>query len=128
MAPKLPLATEAALMRAAGAAGVPSPHVLHVLEAADGIGTGFIMDHIAGETIARKLLRNDEFAAARRKLPLQVGAILARIHALQPGNLPSADYIRPQGTWRIARSLPPRWPASSGVRTRVPLARRTGAS
>jgi aminoglycoside phosphotransferase (APT) family kinase protein len=88
MAPKLPLATEAALMRAAGAAGVPSPHVLHVLEAADRIGTGFIMDHIAGETIARKLLRNDEFAAARRKLPLQVGAILARIHALQPGNLP----------------------------------------
>ena len=88
IAPKLPLATEAALMRAAGAAGVPSPHVLHVLDAADGMGAGFIMDHVAGETIARKLLRNEEFAAVRPKLPLQVGAILARIHALQPGNLP----------------------------------------
>jgi aminoglycoside phosphotransferase (APT) family kinase protein len=88
VAPKLPLATEAALMRAAGAAGVPSPRVLHVLEADDGIGAGFIMDHVAGETIARKLLRNEEFAAVRPKLPLQVGAILARIHALQPANLP----------------------------------------
>jgi len=88
IAPRLPLATEAALMRAAAAAGVPSPHVLYVLEAADGIGAGFIMDHVAGETIARKLLRNEEFAAVRPKLPLQVGAILARIHALQPDNLP----------------------------------------
>src|SRR5215468_8839166 len=41
MVPRLPLATEAALMRAAGEAGVPSPDVLHVLEAADGMGVGF---------------------------------------------------------------------------------------
>jgi aminoglycoside phosphotransferase (APT) family kinase protein len=86
--PSLPLATEAALMRAAGAAGVPSPRVVHVLGPADGIGPGIVMDHVAGETIARRLLRDDAYAAVRPRLPRQAGEILARIHALPPAALP----------------------------------------
>src|SRR3954453_850492 len=51
------LVNEAALMRLADRAGVPSPHVLHVLKPEDDLGTGFIMSRIEGETIARKILR-----------------------------------------------------------------------
>lgn len=82
------LDAEAVLMQLAHDAGVPSPRVLHVLNAADELGTGFIMQRVAGETIPRKILRDDEFAAARPKLARQCGAILAGIHGLDASGLP----------------------------------------
>src|SRR6516162_11918194 len=48
------LAAEARLIQLAHEAGVPSPRVLHVLEPQDDLGTGFIMQRVEGETIARK--------------------------------------------------------------------------
>src|SRR5712671_6607561 len=56
------LNAEAALMRLAHAAGVPSPQVLHVLQPQDELGTGFIMERVDGETIPRKILRDEQFA------------------------------------------------------------------
>src|SRR5450755_1759460 len=53
------LDAEAALMQLAYEAGVPSPRVMHVLRPEDGLGTGFIMARIEGETIARKILRDE---------------------------------------------------------------------
>src|SRR5437763_15801618 len=44
------LDNEAALMRLARAANVPSPEVLHVLRPADDLGTGFVMRRVEGET------------------------------------------------------------------------------
>jgi len=82
------LAAEAKLMRLAHDAGVPSPRVLHVLEPGDELGAGFIMARVAGETIPRKILRDDQFASARPKLARQLGEILGRIHALPPAQLP----------------------------------------
>ncbi|MDB5652569.1 MAG: uncharacterized protein JWQ94_182 [Tardiphaga sp.] len=82
------LVTEAALIRCAQRAGVPAPVVLHVLEDNDGLGIGFIMARIAGETIPRKILRDAEFAAARPRLAHQAGGILAGIHGLPLGELP----------------------------------------
>jgi aminoglycoside phosphotransferase (APT) family kinase protein len=76
------LATEAALMRRAGAAGVPSPNVLYVLEPDDGAGQGFLMDRVPGETIPRKILRDAAFADVRPKLAFDLGTILARIHSM----------------------------------------------
>src|SRR5690242_13754569 len=74
------LAAEAVLMQRAYEAGVPSPRVMHVLASEDGLGTGFIMDRVAGETIPRKILRDEEFAVARPKLARQLGGVLATIH------------------------------------------------
>ena len=88
-------ATEAQLMILARAAGVPSPHVLHVLEPADGIGEGFIMERVAGETIARKILRDDTFAKVRPQLARQCGDILARLHAIDPAAAPPLKRVRP---------------------------------
>jgi aminoglycoside phosphotransferase (APT) family kinase protein len=82
------LVTEAALIRRAQAAGVPAPVVLHVLNERDGLGIGFIMERIAGETIPRKILRDETFAAIRPKLAHQLGGILAGIHGLPLAELP----------------------------------------
>ena len=71
------LAAEAQLMQLAYEAGVPSPRVMHVLVPEDDLGTGFIMQRVEGETIARKILRDDEYAAARPLLARQIGGILA---------------------------------------------------
>ncbi|SEI16240.1 phosphotransferase family protein [Tardiphaga sp. OK245] len=82
------LDAEAVLMQLAFHAGVPSPKVLHVLKPADDLGTGFIMLRVDGETIPRKILRDDEFAGARPKLARQCGEILAGIHGLSAASLP----------------------------------------
>ncbi|WP_441240492.1 phosphotransferase family protein [Tardiphaga sp. 768_D3_N2_1] len=82
------LDAEAVLMQLAFDAGVPSPKVLHVLKPDDGLGTGFVMQRVAGETIPRKILRDDEFADARPKLARQCGEILAGIHGLSAASLP----------------------------------------
>lgn len=84
----VPLETEARLIELAGAAGVPVPTVRHVLAPEDGLGHGFVMNRIAGETIARKILRDDEFADARPRLARQCGEILARIHSIDKTSLP----------------------------------------
>jgi aminoglycoside phosphotransferase (APT) family kinase protein len=82
------LDAEAVLMQLAYDAGVPSPKVLHVLQPQDGLGTGFIMQRIEGETIARKILRDEQFAKARPILARQLGKIAAGIHGLDLAKLP----------------------------------------
>ena len=87
---------EAALIRAAGAAGVPVPHVV-VDDAGEALGAPcIVMDRLEGETIARKLLRDDEWATARSRMTERAGAALARIHQLpldQAPHLPDADQL-----------------------------------
>jgi len=83
------LAAEAKLMQLAFEAGVPSPRVLYVLRPEDDLGTGFIMQRIEGETIARKILRDEEYAAARPLLARQIGGILAGLHRLPKDRLPA---------------------------------------
>jgi aminoglycoside phosphotransferase (APT) family kinase protein len=78
----LPVGTEPALLRAAAERGVP---VARVVARDDGavLGTpGMVVERLAGETIARKLLRDDEWATARERLGPQVGAALAAIHQI----------------------------------------------
>jgi len=76
------LAVEAELMRAARAAGVPEPEIVHVLEIADGIGEGFLMEWLDGETLGARIVRGEELAAIRPKLARQCGEVLARIHGI----------------------------------------------
>jgi aminoglycoside phosphotransferase (APT) family kinase protein len=82
------LDAEAGLMRLAYEAGVPSPRVMHVLRPQDGLGTGFIMARVEGETIARKILRDEQFAQARPMLARQLGKVAAGIHGLPLAKLP----------------------------------------
>lgn len=76
----LPMATEAALLRAAADAGVPVPAVREVRD------DGYVMDFIEGETIPRRILRDPPPGMAA-----QIGEILARIHSIEPPLPPPAE-------------------------------------
>ena len=76
------LATEAELMRLARQAGVPEPEVLAVLQPGDGLGDGFVMEWLEGETLGARIVRSPELADVRPRLARQCGEILARIHAI----------------------------------------------
>jgi len=81
------LSTEARLIKQARKNGVPTPSVLHICTPSDGLGDGFIMAFLEGETIARKILRNEAYASARAELAPACGTALANIHALSLGSL-----------------------------------------
>ncbi len=72
-------AGEFTLLEAAAAAGVPVPRVRWCADDADGLGSAFVMDFVAGETIARKLLRDAEYAARARRTARAAG-VGARRH------------------------------------------------
>jgi aminoglycoside phosphotransferase (APT) family kinase protein len=82
------LDAEARLMQLAHDAGLPSPKVMHVLRPEDDLGSGFIMARVEGETIARKILRDEQFAKARPILARQLGKVAAGIHGLPRDQLP----------------------------------------
>ena len=78
--------TEYRLLEAAHAAGVPVPRV-HLM-GDDSLGAPFfLMERVDGETIARRILCDDEYAGARQEMTAQLGEILAAIHRVQPGDL-----------------------------------------
>jgi aminoglycoside phosphotransferase (APT) family kinase protein len=72
---------EAAVLAAAVAAGVAAPAVRAVLEPADGLGHGFLMDRLPGETRPKRLLGDAAFARARERVLADCGRALARLHA-----------------------------------------------
>jgi aminoglycoside phosphotransferase (APT) family kinase protein len=76
---------EARLFAAAAKAGVPVPEVF-----ASG-DTFLVMERLEGETIARKILRDDEYAKARPLLAGQCGEILARLHSIDPETVPGLE-------------------------------------
>jgi aminoglycoside phosphotransferase (APT) family kinase protein len=82
-------ATEYSLLEATAAAGVPVPRVRMLLPDDGELGNGFVMDRVDGETIPRRILRDDAFAAARPLLASQCGEIAARIHATDVSTLPA---------------------------------------
>ncbi len=81
------MAVEAAVLRAAAEAGVPVPRVVAVGEGASFV----VLEHVEGETIARKILRDDEFSAARPVLAGQCGRALAALHGMPVDAVPRLE-------------------------------------
>jgi aminoglycoside phosphotransferase (APT) family kinase protein len=75
------LAAEAALIRAVAARGAPAPPLVHLCDAADGLGEAHVTRRVAGETLGRKIVGDPRFDAVRPQLARQCGEILAKIHA-----------------------------------------------
>jgi aminoglycoside phosphotransferase (APT) family kinase protein len=96
-------AREAALLRAAAAAGVPTPAVLATGEFGAGElkpGAEFVvMERVAGETIPRRVLRSPALSGVRPRLAGQCGRILAAVHRIPPCALPGLDAADPVTTW-----------------------------
>jgi aminoglycoside phosphotransferase (APT) family kinase protein len=81
---------EADSMRACAAHGLRVPEVL-LDDDGTALGTaGLVMARVPGETLARKILRDDEYAAAREVLVAQLGEFLAGLHAIDPAEVPLA--------------------------------------
>ncbi|HEY5646296.1 MAG TPA: phosphotransferase family protein [Pseudomonadales bacterium] len=76
------LATEAKLMACAREVGVPEPEVYYVLEETDGLGAGFIMEWLEGETLGARIARAPELEDVRKNLAYECGQVLARIHSI----------------------------------------------
>ena len=73
------------VIRAAFEERVPVPEVFWVSEDPNVLGSAFfIMERIEGETLARRLLRDDTYARAREVMPAQLAEILAKIHRIDP--------------------------------------------
>ena len=86
------MGVEAAVVRAAGAAGVPVPRVVTASDDVGLIGSAFmVVERIDGETIPRRILREPDLAPARPRLAEQCGRILATIHAVRPGDVPGLE-------------------------------------
>ena len=75
-------AVQADLQRIAGAHGVPVAAVIAIAGSDDGLGDGFVMARVAGESLAPRWLKGEAFATARAALTGQCAAALARIHAI----------------------------------------------
>lgn len=97
------LSTEAKLIEQARAFGVPAPTVRHICTPSDGLGDGFIMEFLEGETIARKILRDEVYASARGGLAEDCGRALGNIHALPVSDMTAMDLPQSNGLAQIDR-------------------------
>jgi len=92
---------EAAVLRAAGAAGVAVAGVVASSDDPGALGGPYlVVEHIDGETIARRILRDGAFAAARERLVADCGQALARLHALDPATVAGLEATDPLGRYR----------------------------
>jgi aminoglycoside phosphotransferase (APT) family kinase protein len=88
----LSLEAEAELIRVLDGSGVPVPTVVHTLVPEDNLGDGFLMTRIEGETIARKVLRDAQFAGVRPKLATQFGTIRGTMTKVDTARLPPLPF------------------------------------
>jgi len=80
---------EAALLRAAASVGVPVAPVVAASDDVALIGAPFVVvERLDGETIARRLLRDDAYAAARATLLRDSARALAAVHRIPVDGLP----------------------------------------
>jgi len=80
---------ESSLLAAAARAGVPVPRVVASGGSDDGLGSCFvIVEFVEGETIPRRILRDESLSAVRPELAGQCGRILADVHRIPPADVP----------------------------------------
>lgn len=113
---------EAKLLQTVFAAGIRVPEIVYNFLPGDPLHPGYVMRFVAGETIARKILRDTEFDPIRGQLAYQCGAALAAIHAIPVETCPDlptsfakdeldkyADILRQHGHPQPVFELAIRW-------------------
>lgn len=91
-APTEGMSLEALAIRAARRAGVPEPEIVAFSDDAAVLDAPFIvMERLEGETLARRILRDERYAGARPRLAEQCGEILARIHGIPLDEVPGLE-------------------------------------
>jgi aminoglycoside phosphotransferase (APT) family kinase protein len=90
------VAVEAAAMSAARAAGVPVAEICDYGAGDQHCALGqayLLMERLDGETIPRRLLRDEAYAAVRPGLARRLGEVLARIHQVNPASVPGLPRV-----------------------------------
>ena len=77
---------EAELLELASSAHVPVPKVIESLHSTDGLGDGYLMEWLQGETMGQRIVKLPELQSARENLAFECGQALARIHAIEVPN------------------------------------------
>jgi aminoglycoside phosphotransferase (APT) family kinase protein len=84
----VPISDEFALIARAYQAGVPVPQPLFLEPVGGRLETaGMLMSFVDGTSVAPRILRKEEFADAREKLPAQLATALAGIHSLTKSDM-----------------------------------------
>jgi aminoglycoside phosphotransferase (APT) family kinase protein len=100
-APKSGMGLEAVVLRAAAAAAVPVPKLLVASDDPTILGAPFIiMERVPGETIPRRILRDDAYQSARPLLAAQCGHVLGKIHRIPVTEVPGLALADPVEEWR----------------------------
>lgn len=83
------MTTEAAVLRAARAAGVAVAEVVIDGGESAALGNPFLVTRaVEGETIARRILRDGRFERARSRLVADMGTAMALLHSVEPSCVP----------------------------------------
>lgn len=104
------MSNEAHAFQAAARVGVPEPRIVAYDDDPDVLGSPFIvMERIEGETIARRILRDDPYQKILPRLAAQCGELLARIHSIPAADLPGLADSEPlaQARQRLDQNHPP---------------------
>ena len=83
----IPKKLEAKIQRIVRSLDAPVPEIIFEFSEDEEIGEGYVMEAIPGETIPRKILRDDRFKKVRPTIAFRMGEILARIHQSDISNL-----------------------------------------
>jgi len=98
------MALEAAVIAAAGAAGVPVPPLVDSDADPAVLGSPYLVtEHVAGETLGPRLLRDERYAGARDGLAAELGRTLARVHAIPLADVPGLPAVDPLDDLRATR-------------------------
>jgi aminoglycoside phosphotransferase (APT) family kinase protein len=99
----LGLGAEPSVLKAAFAAGVPVPELVIDGSQSDVLERPFmIVRAVGGETIARKILRDDEFSTARTNLVGQLGRAAAQLHRIDTTSVPGLTVEDQIHRYRVA--------------------------
>jgi aminoglycoside phosphotransferase (APT) family kinase protein len=107
------MAREAAAITAASRAGVAVPRLVDSGTDPALLGAPYLIsEHVDGETIARRLLRDPEYAAVRVGFAAELGRTLARIHSIPVDAVPGLIAVEPLEDLRqtydaLGEPLPP---------------------
>jgi aminoglycoside phosphotransferase (APT) family kinase protein len=80
-------AQQALVQQVAWRHGVPTPHIVWILEPGDGLGDGYVAERIDGETLGKRIVSAPELEDARGVMAVQCGGILARVHGIELGQI-----------------------------------------
>ena len=89
----IPKKLEAKIQRVVRSLDAPVPEIVFEFSEDEEIGEGYVMEAIPGETIPRKILRDDKYANVRGKLSFEIGKSLATIHQTELDDLGDLDKV-----------------------------------